>query len=287
MLEDPPNIASGGTSTIAGGAINQASGSFSTIGGGSNNSASGLSSTLAGGFQNQSIADDAFVGGGAENVAAGEGAVVTGGAENVASGDWSVVVGGLLSHARANYSLAGGYRGRAVHEGSFVWNDRSVVGGNDSLVTTAENQFLIRAGGGVGIGTDTPGGHQLQVTSDASGGSSAATFEARNTNAANGVAARFEANGTDAAVVVTQGGSGDILKAFSGGGSDTELLLENDGDLTIDGVYSGAGGSLASNNSGIASIRGELQFCERNCSRHRVGHKQHGDAAHPQRTCLG
>lgn len=60
--------------------------------------------------------------------------------------------------ARGDYSFAAGYRARAKHEGSFVWNDRSITSFNDSLVSTGTNQFLIRAANGVGIGTDLPAG---------------------------------------------------------------------------------------------------------------------------------
>ncbi len=37
-----------------------------------------------------------------------------------------------------------------------MWNDRSATGDDDSLASTAANQFLIRAAGGVGIGTNKP-----------------------------------------------------------------------------------------------------------------------------------
>ena len=52
--------------------------------------------------------------------------------------------------------MAAGYKARALHNGSFVWNDRSITAGDDSLLSTGQNQFLIRAAGGVGIGTNSP-----------------------------------------------------------------------------------------------------------------------------------
>jgi hypothetical protein len=67
-----------------------------------------------------------------------------------------------LNHATGTESFAAGYNARANHDGTFVWNDRSVTTDNDSLVSTAANQFLIRAAGGVGIGTNSPD-NQLTV----------------------------------------------------------------------------------------------------------------------------
>jgi hypothetical protein len=81
---------------------------------------------------------------------------VGGGGYNTAGGYAGTVGGGLENSAAGHYSFAAGYRAKANHEGTFVWNDRSIVGGNDSLVSTGDNQFLIRAAGGVGIGTNSP-----------------------------------------------------------------------------------------------------------------------------------
>ena len=63
--------------------------------------------------------------------------------------------GGRSNAARGNYSLAAGYYAKALHDGTFVWND-GTGGETDSLFSTAANQFLVRATGGVGIGTNAP-----------------------------------------------------------------------------------------------------------------------------------
>lgn len=55
----------------------------------------------------------------------------------------------------ADYSIVAGRRARSDHKGSFVWADYFSDAGED-FVTTGENQFLIRASGGVGIGTNDP-----------------------------------------------------------------------------------------------------------------------------------
>jgi hypothetical protein len=165
------NSASGAWATVGGGNSNTASNSYAIVGGGMSNIASGQYATVGGGFVNtasetfatvgggQYHAANGFsatVGGGDQNTASGSRSTVGGGRVNLASGTFSTVPGGSWNHARGNNSLAAGYRARAIHEGSFVWNDRSVTTLNDSLLSTAANQFLIRAAGGVGIGTNTP-----------------------------------------------------------------------------------------------------------------------------------
>jgi hypothetical protein len=71
----------------------------------------------------------------------------------------STVPGGCDNQALGIASLAGGARSRANHDGTFVWTDQSVVA---QFASTAVNQFLIRAAGGVGLGVNNPG-FQLDV----------------------------------------------------------------------------------------------------------------------------
>ncbi len=70
----------------------------------------------------------------------------------VASGDRSFIGGGSNNTASGASSFAAGSDASALHASSFVWNN----GGNAAFASTGENQFLIRAIGGVGIGTNTP-----------------------------------------------------------------------------------------------------------------------------------
>jgi len=51
-------------------------------------------------------------------------------------------------------SFAAGWNANANHDGTFVWSDQQV----DAVVSTGQNQFLIRAAGGVAIGTNSPRG---------------------------------------------------------------------------------------------------------------------------------
>jgi hypothetical protein len=52
----------------------------------------------------------------------------------------------------ASYAFAAGRRAKANHTGAFVWADST----DADFASTGANQFLIRASGGVGIGTGNP-----------------------------------------------------------------------------------------------------------------------------------
>jgi hypothetical protein len=135
---------------------------WTTVGGGDQNEATGPYAVVAGGRTNLAGGSDVFhatVGGGVDNQATGSEATVGGGNGNVASGDGATVPGGWGNEASGNYSLAAGYRAKAEHSGSFVWADNVKA----DFASTADGQFLIRAGGGVGIGTNTPGDAELYV----------------------------------------------------------------------------------------------------------------------------
>lgn len=157
-------ISGGGSAAVPHGHPNAIHSDFGTIGGGAGNYISHLanSSTIGGGTTNSSDAELVTIGGGSGNHAKGPRSTICGGWGNWTSGDYATVLGGLFNQARGKNSIAAGYKARARHDGSFVWNDRSVIEGNDSLLSTAANQFLIRAAGGVGIGTDAPA-NQLSV----------------------------------------------------------------------------------------------------------------------------
>ncbi len=150
-----PNRVEGDYGTIGGGVSNTASAFNATVGGGSTNTASGSRSTVGGGLNNTASNLNSTVGGGYSNTASGSSSTVGGGSFNTVAGVSSTVPGGNFNAARGDYSFAAGYYARAVHDGTFVWSDNSQTFA-DSLVSTAEDQFLIRASGGVGIGTNTP-----------------------------------------------------------------------------------------------------------------------------------
>ncbi len=150
------NEASGPYSFVGGGSTNFATVDYSTVGGGSSNYASQLFAAVLGGVANVASGNSASVTGGSSNVASSDGAVVSGGSFNVAGGNSSAIPGGHQNRTTGQYSFAAGYLARANHNRTFAWNDGSTWDGVDSLVTTGTNQFLIRASGGVGIGTNDP-----------------------------------------------------------------------------------------------------------------------------------
>ena len=180
---------------IGGGYLNtiQTNVAYAIIGGGAQNSiqiGSGYS-IIGGGFGNiiQNNASDSVIGGGAGNIIqtnsnystigggqqstiqsnayrstiAGGGlhiiernaqlATIGGGYVNIAGGVAATVPGGYLNIARGDYSFAAGRQARATNDGAFVWADTST----GAFSSTATNQFLIRASGGVGINTNNPG----------------------------------------------------------------------------------------------------------------------------------
>jgi hypothetical protein len=88
------------------------------------------------------------------NVVAADFGAIGGGSRNTVGGLGGVVPGGLGNVAGGPGSLAAGVHATAANTGSFVWND----GSSGSFADSAANQFLIHAGGGVGVNTSTPRG---------------------------------------------------------------------------------------------------------------------------------
>ena len=147
------NTAGGSNATVGGGRENRANGTSSAIGGGERNSAAQYA-TVAGGRDNAASRFDSTVAGGIRNTASGPNAAVGGGGDNVAgSGAYATVPGGFGNEATGIYSLAAGRQAKANHAGTFVWADNT----NADFASSGANQFLIRAGGGVGINTNSPG----------------------------------------------------------------------------------------------------------------------------------
>jgi hypothetical protein len=158
------NIASGDWSTVVGGTRNVASGYGTTIGGGDLNIVTNTMATVGGGYVNAANGYISTIAGGQQNQAAGQWSSVGGGIINVASGLEATVPGGHGNIAAGADSFAAGLRAQANHDGAFVWGDFSTL---DPINSTAANQFLIRAAGGVGIGTNSPDA-QLHVALNSS-----------------------------------------------------------------------------------------------------------------------
>jgi trimeric autotransporter adhesin len=172
------NGADGYAATISGGALN-AAGAAGTIGGGIYNAASGSYSTVGGGYLNQANADYATIagggttdgtgittnavnapygtiGGGGNNQVGNSFSTIAGGRSNTTNGQYATIPGGQGNTANGNYSFAAGRQAQALHAGTFVWADSAGV----PVSSTAENQFIVRASGGITLytsGTSTAG----------------------------------------------------------------------------------------------------------------------------------
>ena len=160
--------------TICGGIINSAGGIGAFVGGGGydginlgGNVANGAASTIGGGVGNFIPSSDHYstIAGGCFNQLSYSpggpnvysfnslGATIGGGIANTNEGEGSTIPGGGYNVAIGYYTFAAGQHANAMHDGSFVWSDYS---SSTPFVTTGNNQFLIRAGGGVGIGKNNP-----------------------------------------------------------------------------------------------------------------------------------
>jgi hypothetical protein len=155
------NDANGRFSFVGGGFMNMASGDYSTVSGGDENTASALTAAVGGGRENTASGQHSFVGGGYSNSASDAFTFVGGGFDNTASDFYATVCGGYDNWASGNASFAAGTRAKAIHDGAFVWSDNS----SGDFYSTGTKQFLIRASGGVGIGTNSPQ-KELDVNGD-------------------------------------------------------------------------------------------------------------------------
>lgn len=147
ILGGENNTNAGNWATIGGGNNNDVSEDFGTILGGENNTNAGEWSTIGGGQINE-ILDTAFnavISGGHLNKIWDDHAVICGGHNNLVQGRHGMIPGGRNCQANGDYSIAFGHYAVAAHDGAFVWADST----NATLQSTAKNQFLARASGGV------------------------------------------------------------------------------------------------------------------------------------------
>ncbi len=146
------NISSGFYGTVGGGVGNTNGGDFATVGGGVGNTNSGSYGTIGGGYVNTSSGNSATIGGGYLNTSSSSYATVGGGSSNVATSAYATVPGGAYNAAGGQFSFAAGFRAKALHNGAFVWADST----GPDFASTGNDQFLIRAAGGVGINKTNP-----------------------------------------------------------------------------------------------------------------------------------
>jgi hypothetical protein len=217
--------------------------------GDSSNAASGSNSFVGGGQNNQASGGRGFVGGGAGNDAAGVNSFVAG------TGN---VAGGRGSHAAGRLA-------HALHEGSFVWSHWNL--GDDEFASTGVNQFLIRAEGGVGIGTNSPSaaldvvgsgkfGHSTSEATGANsfvtGGSSGFPNQAEGLRSFVGGGRTNTASGFDSFVGGGRTNTASGLMGFVGGGS------QNIADGSSSFVAGGLGNTASGSYSFVAGGRNNI-----------------------------
>jgi hypothetical protein len=143
---------------------------YSVIGGGAGNiiGYSSGDAVVSGGLENKIdyYADSSAIGGGAFNHIGNnsENATVAGGSENTigTNSSYSAIGGGSDNDIgnNAQYAYAAGRRAKANHSGSFVWADST----DADFGSSGNNQFLVRASGGVQLspGTSIYCGNQVR-----------------------------------------------------------------------------------------------------------------------------
>jgi hypothetical protein len=211
--------------TISGGLSNVASGNYAAVGGGQDNVGNGPHATVAGGSGNTASWLYSTVGGGSSNESSGKYSTVAGGYKNEALGEASTVPGGSNNLAAKGYTFAAGRGARALHSGSFVWSDSTSASG--FTTSTDEDQFIIEASGGVGVGTNVPVAQLHVVDTLSENGSFLESYVAVVENAStgaspDGLAIKVGTTGNPTAGVNYIGffdGDDGIIAAIDGNGS--------------------------------------------------------------------
>ena len=219
---------------------------------------------IAGGHQNiiQTNAANCTISGGYQNTIqsnASSSAVVGGYLNTIQPlAQYATVCGGYLNTAGARYSLAAGQQAQAVHNGSFVWADYSAYA---PFTSTSSNQFLIRATGGVGIGTTAPDNPLTVVSVGGTSGGVGANPE---------VVGRFRQSGAGTTAISIDANSGqDAALYLAENGSAAWDIRHSPGVAhELDILYRGPGGPLAAfqlRTNGYLRIAGYLtQGSDRN-----------------------
>jgi hypothetical protein len=241
-------ISGGGATNYAGHAYtNAVLADYGTIGGGVGNriGAGSVAGTVGGGFlndighnsprgaiaggDNNRIADNSYGG----TIAGGLGnhigtnsyyGAIAGGYNNdiLNNAGYATIPGGLNNTA-TNYAFAAGRRAKALHEGAFVWAD-SV---NADFASTAKQQFLIRAGGGVGINKSDPAtALDVNGTVTATAFSGSADGSPLVLRAADQTVLRLEGEASGTRII---GGRGNVLDS---GSTNSAILSGRDNTIT-------------------------------------------------------
>jgi hypothetical protein len=173
------NFAGGSESFVGGGKGNSANNDFSSVVGGKWNTATADYVVVAGGLQNQASSTSAFIGGGELNNVSGGWSGVAGGMNNAVGGQYSAIPGGknltvnsdntFAFNGSANSVIVSDPYSRGVFfvdhfsvntESTFAMFEVSANSETELMILRDESgnvDFVVDAGGRVGIGTDSPG----------------------------------------------------------------------------------------------------------------------------------
>ena len=222
------NIVSDPYASVGGGYGNTIAsyGSGSVIGGGISNKVSftsffgsfgGSDSTIGGGSLNAIYCDYGTIGGGYSNtvgnLVAGAAPTVSGGHGNTAESG-GAVPGGEANSATGLDSFAVGDNAQATSDHSFVWGDGSAIATDNGA-----NTFNVLASRGMAL-----------TVSSSSGLNPAAMYI--HSTSGNGVGLYVAQISSDAALVVNNSGTGDILKGFDADFTGNPVFeVKNDGTV--------------------------------------------------------
>jgi hypothetical protein len=221
-----------------------------TIAGGSTNEVQGTSGAIGGGFQNiiEQASSFGTIVGGANNRVVGSNATVLGGASNTAGGNNSVVLG---SNAKSRTPTEAG--DADGDQGTFVFADAT----SGTFTSTGPNQYLVRASGGMGVGTNAPTS-QLHVVDNI--GPVARIENTSSTSSTVGLLGTISsatpgifATGVKGEVAATTGNGVGVTGVHGGNGYGVYGTAAGIGGLGVVGIVSGSNATAVYGNASGAS----------------------------------
>lgn len=253
-LTSAGDLFSSGTVTFGSGS---SSGAYGTTIFGINNIANDSLMTISGGKDNSGFwGSHAVISGGLNNEVSGYFSVIGGGRDNVIlGGDYSVIPGGYQNTVEGNYSWGGGLGASVGFDGCFVWTDSDTIQG--PATASADNQFIVKALGGVGFNTNVPkaGLHAKAIDSIAG------YFESGYyTGAGRGLVGRYTYTGNSDGIGVegyaVPNDYYGVGGSFVGGYIGVQAAVEPTGSNSYFGLYSTAVGGSGTNYGVYGSASG-------------------------------
>ena len=207
-------------------------GGFAATSTGNGTTASGRRS-LSAGYLTNATGDDA-VAMGSNGTASGNASFVMGSVAPNATASNAVAIGMDVEASAPNAMALGAY-GEANHEGTFVWSDLTDVS-TQYFTSTGSHQFLVKARGGAGFGTNSPETQldvQRQVSGSAADPGNHVAY-VNNTATSGGDVLMLNSNVSqpgNAVNYITFGSAGGNIGAIEGNGSGGVTLTSGSGDF--------------------------------------------------------